>query len=277
MMQVVKSTGEKQVFNKAKLCTSLKRAGAPDQVADAVCAKVEERVTAGISTSKLYREALRYLVKENVDLAARYSLYRGIAALGPAGFLFEQYVEVVLQAHGYKTMRNMYIQGACITHEIDLVAVKDNIHYLLELKYHNQQGTKTHAPVVMYAYARLDDIALVENRKEGGKNKHMMWLITNTKFTDTAIQYARCKHIHLSGWNYPEHQGNLEDLIVSKKLYPVTVLPSINQALLNELAKRNIILAQDLATYTVVDLQKIGVAETVARKIIEEVTGLFKK
>ncbi len=275
MMQVTKSSGEKQVFNKAKLCVSLQRAGAPSTMADAVCAKVEHRITPGVSTSKVYREALRYLVKENASIAARYSLYRGIAALGPAGFVFEQYIEVVLQAHGYKTMRDVYIKGACITHEIDLVANKDTHHYLLEIKYHNEPSIKTHAPVVMYAYARLDDIAAVENKREGGMNTHSMWLITNTKFTDTAITYAKCKGIRLSGWNYPQGEGNLEDMIVSKKLYPVTVLPSVTQAVLPSLVKRNIILAQDLATYSREDLMHIGIPESSADKIIKEVTGLF--
>jgi hypothetical protein len=274
-MQIVKSTGEKQAFNKAKLCVSLKRSGAPDDMANAVCAKVEEKVTPGISTSKVYREALRYLVKEDRDVAARYSLYRGIAALGPAGFLFEQYIEVVLQAHGYKTMRDIYVKGACISHEIDLIAIKDGTQYFMELKYHNEQGIKTHVPVIMYAYARLDDLSRAQNEKAGQKYKNAMWLITNTKFTDTALQYAKCKRIRLSGWNYPD-QGGLEDMIVEKKLYPVTVLPSINQQLLVELAKRKIILAQDLATYSVSDLKKMGITETLGQKIIQEVTGLFK-
>ena len=275
MMNVIKSTGQKEPFNKTKFCTSLKRSGAPGELANAVCGRVQEKVTAGISTSKLYREALRYLVKENSEVAARYSLYRGIAALGPAGYVFEQYIEVVLQAHGFQTMRDVYIEGACIRHEIDVVAVKDNVHYLLELKYHNQSGIKTHVPVVMYAYARLDDIARSENRKEKNKHQHVMWLITNTRFTDTAIQYADCKQIRVSGWNHPK-EGNLEDLIVSKKLYPVTVLPSINQELLAQLVKRKVILAQDLATYPLADLKKLGASDALAQKVIQEVTGLFK-
>ena len=275
MVDIVKSTGGKEPFSEEKLCTSLKRAGAPEDVANAICMNMRKKVTPGISTTKLYRQALSYLVKENAEIAARYSLYRGIAALGPAGYVFEQYVEAVLQAHGFRTMRDVYVEGACVKHEIDVVAVKDNIHYLLELKYHNTQGIQTHVPTVMYAWARLEDISRAENKKEGGKNKHVMWLITNTKFTETAISYAKCKGVRLSGWNYP-HPGNLEDLIVEKKMYPVTVLPSVTSALLVEFVKRDIVLAQDLATYTVSDLKKLGVTEPVAQKIIGEVAGLFK-
>jgi hypothetical protein len=210
------------------------------------------------------------LVKENSDVAARYSLYRGIAALGPAGYVFEQYIEVVLQAHGFQTMRDVYIEGVCIKHEIDVVAIKDGVHYLLELKYHNQSGIKTHVPVVMYAFARLEDISRAEK-----KDKHVMWLITNTRFTDTAVQYAKCKQIGLSGWNYPE-EGNLEDLIVSKKLYPVTIFPSITQGMLAQFVKHKVVLAQDLATYTRADFKKMGATDALADKIIQEVNGLFK-
>ena len=275
-MDIIKSTGAKEPFNEAKLCTSLKMAGAPEDLANAICKNVRAKVTPGISSSKLHREALSYLVKEDADIAARYSLFRGIAALGPAGYLFEQYIEVVLQAYGYKTMRDTYVQGACIKHEIDIVAIKDDMHYILELKYHNSQVIKTHAPTVMYAWARLEDIAKAEEKVENHKYKHAMWLITNTKFTDTAIQYAKCKGVKMSGWNYP-HPDSLETMIVGKKMYPVTVLPSVDKDVLAVLVKKKIILAQDLATYSVDDLSKLGVAQNTAQSIVGEVQGLFKR
>jgi hypothetical protein len=274
MLDVVKATGEKEPFNRGKFCTSLQKAGAPTDVANAVCKHVEEKITPGISTSKLYREALRYLVKSNAEVAARYSLYRGVASLGPAGYVFEQYIETILQANGFRTMRDVYVQGACIKHEIDVVAIKGNEHYFVEMKYHNEPGIRTHAPAVLYAWARLEDIAQFENKKEGGGNKHFMWLITNTKFTDTAINYAKCKHLRICGWNYPQ-TGNLEEMIISKKMYPVTVLPSVTKYMLPELVKRNVILAQDLITYSIDDLKKFGLNDMQARKVAEEVRGLF--
>ena len=218
---------------------------------------------------------MRYLVREDLDIAARYSLHRGIAALGPAGFLFEQYVEAVLKAYGYTTKRDTIMQGACVQHEIDLTATKENTHYLLELKYHNEQGLKTHVNVVMYADARLMDISKIENKKEKGNFRHKMWLITNTKFTDTSIQYAHCKGIKLTGWNYP-HGDTLEDMIARKHLYPVTVLPSVSGALLAEFARERIILAQDLLPYTVQDLIRFNLSIPQAQKLFDEVRGIIK-
>lgn len=274
MVDIKKSSGQSEPFNRQKLCVSLEKAGAPRNIAQSICKHVEQKITPNISTHRIFRSALRELIKTDRDVAARYSMHRGIAALGPAGFVFEQYVEAILQAYGYRTKRNTLMKGACITHEIDVMAMKDNVHYLLELKYHNEQGIKTHVPVVMYADARLEDIAKVENRKEKGKYEHRMWLITNTKFTDTAITYAKCKRIKLTGWNYP-HDESLEDMIANKKLYPVTILPSISSEILSVLAQKQIILAQDLATYDINDLMALGMNRETATKVQTEVRGLF--
>lgn len=277
-IEVIKSTGEREVFSKQKLCSSLVKAGAPKNVADTICTRVGEKVNPGMSTNKIYREALRYLLKENRELAARYSLRRGVAALGPAGFIFEQYVEVILQAYGYKTRRNVMMKGQCVTHEVDVVAFKDNTHYMLEMKYHNETGLRTHINVVMYAYARLLDIVsgLAKKEKEP-QHHHAMWLITNTKFTDTAITYAKCKHIKLTGWDFP-HGQSLENMIVEKKLYPVTLLPNIDQKMLEILAGRNIVLAQDLVLYTESELAKLLMTDSVtAKKISLDVSMLMNE
>lgn len=274
MVTILKATGEKELFDRQKLCNSIIRSGAPEDLAFKICKRVGEKITPGISTSRIFRQALRELVKTDREVAARYSLHRGIAALGPAGFVFEQYIEAILQAYGYKTRRDTIMQGRCITHEIDLIATEGPVHYLLELKYHNESGIRTHVPVVMYADARLADISKVENKKERGRFIHRMWLITNTKFTETAIAYAKCKRIELTGWNYPAH-NSLEDMINRKKLYPVTILPSITAGMLEILAKKNIVLAQDLGTYSIADLVEIGFSEIDAAKVISEVRGIF--
>jgi hypothetical protein len=274
-MDIVKSTGEKQPFSKEKFCTSLQKAGAPATLANNICSQIEERIRPGVSTKKIYREALRYLVKNHIDVAARYSLHKGVATMGPAGFIFEKYIEIILQAYGYSTQRNLIMQGACISHEVDIIASKDSVHFLLEAKYHNELGIKTHVPTVMYADARLEDIRKAEEKRESGKFKHKMWLITNTKFTDTAIKYAQCKNLRLTGWNYPQDE-NLENIIVSRKLYPVTTLPSVTRKLLERFAEKNIILAQDLATYSIKDLMRFGISEPLAYRISNEVKGLFK-
>jgi hypothetical protein len=273
-MEIIKIDGVKEKFSPAKLCLSIRKAGAPRDVADSVCKIVEDKINPNDSTNVIFRKALKYLVKESPEVAARYSLRRGLEALGPAGFIFEQYFETVLQAYDFTTKRDVILRGKCVSHEIDVIASHATKRFLVEAKYHNVPGIKTHVDVVMYGDARLIDIVAAESAKNKKEYEYAMWIVTNTKFTDAAIQYAKCRGIRLTGWNYPRG-ASLEDIIADKKLYPVTVLPSLPSALLPALAKKNIILAQDLLTYEAADLIRMfGVAETVADSIVREVAAI---
>ena len=194
--------------------------------------------------------------------------------LGPAGFIFEQYFETVLQAYGFKTRRDVIMKGKCVTHEIDVIAEVGSKRFLVEAKYHNVPGLKTHVDVIMYADARLIDIVKNEPEKNRSKFEYAMWVVTNTKFTDASIQYAKCRGIRLTGWNYPRGES-MEDIIADKKLYPVTILPSMPKLLLPELAKRGIILAQDLLTYEAKDLARnFDVDLPTAEKLVREVAAI---
>ena len=51
------------------------------------------------------------------------------------------------------------------------------------------------------------------------------WLVTNTKFSESAVKYAKCRNMKLVGWNYPA-QGNLQDLIEECHMHPITCLNS---------------------------------------------------
>lgn len=277
-MEIIKSAGTREKFNKDKLCGSLEKAGAPADLARKVCALTEKNISAGESTAKIFRTALDYLVKEDLNLAASYGLRRAIGELGPAGFLFEQYVEIILQAYGYLTKRNVMMQGACVEHEVDVSAQKDGAHYIVEAKYRNEPGIKTHIDVVMYGDARLADIAKFE--KSAGKEKdiqsHILWLFTNTKFTEKAVVYAKCRGIKLTGWSYPTDKS-LENLILDKKIYPLTVLPSISRFDLGQFAKKGLLLAQDLLPYSAQDFSReFGLSAKDAEKISAEAEKLVK-
>jgi len=274
-IKIIKSTGEEEKFDKVKFCKSLKNAGTPTNVAQQVCDIVEADIKPGVTTSYLFRSALRQLVKHNIKVASDYNLRKGVAMLGPSGFLFEQYLEVLLRALGYRTLRNQMMQGKCVDHEIDVLAKKDNLHILVEAKYHNNTGMKTRVDVVMYAGARLRDIAAYQDKKELKKNIHKMWLFTNTKFTSKAIKYATCEDIMLTGWNYPK--GNsLHDIIESRALYPVTVLPSMDAFSREQFAKYDMMLAQDLAPYSANDLiKKFKITKNKATRISKEAKALI--
>ena len=142
-MEIIKSSGEKEVFERDKLCSSIAAAGAPADLVQKVCELVAAKIKPGDTSSEIYREAFRWLVKEDLNTAVNYSLRKALAELGPAGFVFEQYLEVLLQAYGWETKRNVQMQGECIDHEVDIFAKKDGEHRLIEAKYHHERNLKT--------------------------------------------------------------------------------------------------------------------------------------
>jgi len=274
-MEITKATGEREEFNKGKFCKSLKRSGAPDAVVSEVCDIVEQELTPGMTTSDIFRRASKYLAEKHIASAARYNTKRGIANLGPAGFVFEQFVEIIFREMGYKTARNRFVRGACVSHEIDVIAWKNNEHIVVEAKYHNQPNTKTHIDQVMYADARLMDIER-GHQKRGEKGvTHTIWLFTNTKFTSKAIRYAKCRGVRLTGWSYPGRES-LEVLVNKYSLHPVTVLPSVDKQALESLSRVNLMLVRDIAPYTAEKFaQDFHIDRDRAERIVHEASTLI--
>lgn len=273
---IVKEDGQEEPFDADKLCYSLEQSGASKKLTQQVCQAITQKITPGANTTQIYRQALGYLIKEDLEASARYRLRRAVSELGPAGFLFEQFLEAVLQAHGYETERNVVMQGRCVDHEIDVIARKGTEECFIEAKYRNDAGGKTHIDTVMYADARLIDIASHHKDKQFDEYHHQMWVVTNTKFTDKAIQYGRCRRMKLIGWNYPG-QGNLSEMIVAHNLYPITVLPSITSYEREKFADHNIILVRDLLPLGEKGLMHdIGIPPQIAERVMEEVRKLVQ-
>lgn len=273
-MEIIKASGEKEPFSKGKFCLSLKKAGAPGTLVEDVCSKIDQELKPGMTTTQIFRKASQYLMKDDLVVATNYSLKRGIAELGPAGFNFEKFLGVVIGSLGYEVKLNQMMKGRCVTHEVDLTAGKGNEHFLIEAKYHNSSGIKTHIDVAMYADARLADIAFIEEQRESTRNNHKMWLITNTEFTKTALKYGRCRNLKMTSWRGPTKEG-LKDIIIKNKLYPITMLPSVNKFAQEEFVKHNMMLARDLAPYSARDLTRIfNIDKQRAEKIIKEIQVL---
>jgi len=274
-MKIVKATGETEEFSKEKFCKSLEKAGAPKDIVGNVCDKVSRELEPGMTTTDIYRKASKYLAQKNITVAARYNTKRGVANLGPAGFVFEQFVEIVLRELGYETTRNKFVRGVCVSHEVDILAWKNGEHVIVEAKYHNQPNTKTHIDQVMYADARLMDIERAHEKRGEQGVRHTIWVFTNTKFTSKAIRYAKCRGVRLTGWNYPGKES-LEVLVNKFLLHPVTVLPSVDHYSLEQLAKANMMLARDIAPYTPEKFSRnFHIDRARAEKIVREAHALL--
>ena len=279
---VIKASGHTERFNPQKIKNTCLRSGADEELSDKIVREVRAKVYNGITKQEILQMTLRLLGKVHPVVAAKYDLKGAMLRLGPAGFAFESFFAEVLKEYGYKTKTHQMIQGSCVIHEIDAVASmlpKSGYGrarvYMIENKYHNVQGIHTGLKETLYTYARFLDLR--DGFKMGKCQKFdQPWLACNTKFSSDAEQYARCKNIRLTGWNYPVGKS-LENLILDKKIYPITVLPSIGRFNLGRFAKKGLLLARDLLPYSAQDFNReFGLPAKDAEKISAENFAIAK-
>lgn len=243
-MWIVKASGETEKFDPEKIKRTCLKAGASENLAERIAKEVKKRSYNGISTKQILQITLSILNKEKPYVAARYDLKGAMFRLGPAGFVFEHFIGEILKEYGYKTKIHNILRGNCVSHEVDVVASKENKNYMIECKYHNLSGIYTGLKEVLYTYARFLDLS--DGAKQGlCQNFNQAWLICNTKFSEDTIQYADCKGVKLTGWNYPK-DNSLDDLIEKKKLYPITMIRSLDADSLDKLASSDFVLVLDL-------------------------------
>lgn len=244
-MQVIKANGDQEVFKPSKLRNSLRRAGARKSEIDRIVETVTQNLTDGAKTQTIYSSAFSLLQKSEEPIAAKYSLRRAIFGLGPTGFPFEDFLARLFEAEGYKTKKRAHIKGKCATHEIDVAGYKPDHSFVAEAKFHMRPGIKSDLQVAMYSYARYLDLKSRAICKDDECGIDDLYVITNTKFTSSAIKYAECSGIKLLSWNYP--RGNtLQDRIERMGLYPITVLTGLSAKQKLRFLEANIILCKDI-------------------------------
>ena len=245
-VMILKASGEREVFDQEKLRASLRHAGATEEATEEVLAHILQELRDDMTTSEIYQHAFSVLQKISKPIARSYSLRRAVMDLGPSGFPFEDFIAEVLKTKGFKCKTRQTVLGGCVPHEVDVVAYNEKKLVMVEAKFHNELGTKSDLKVALYVKARFDD--LEENVfSYGGIDRHITdcWLITNTKFSSTAIHYGVCKNLTMIGWNYPE-KGNLQNMIENEALHPITCLDSLSLADKKTLLGRRIVLCSDI-------------------------------
>ncbi len=219
MVFITKYDGRREEFDPEKVRQSCLRSGASKELTNEVMDYVAKRIYNGMPTKILMKLVYGRLNREEVHIARRYHLKEAIADLGPEGYEFEFYITHLLRFSGYQTVHSPEpkIQGKLVDHEIDVFAEKVGERAIIECKHHFQSHTYTGLEVPLVQWARFEDI------NNNGLKMTSAWIITNTKFSDYAIRYAKGKGIKLVGWNYPLGNG-LERLIEASKAYPLTML-----------------------------------------------------
>jgi hypothetical protein len=254
---VIKANGEEEEFNKEKISSSLLKAGANPELAASTTSDIEKKFTNYTNTDEIYHNTLGNLRKVEPKVALKYTLKRAIMDLGPAGFVFERYISKILNQYGYSTEVDKIISGFCVDHEIDIIAEKINERFMVECKYHNLVGIHCDVKITLYINSRFLDIEKVDSSKiNNEKAFSQAWLFTNTKCTDDAIKYANCVNQKITAWNYPKDE-NLQYLIESKKLYPVTILSTISGPQKDILFNAGILTVNELSGYQTNDLANL--------------------
>jgi len=274
-ISITKASGERALFSEAKLRLSLQKAGASDGAIESIFEKVTGELHDGMTTKQIYSRAFSYLRHSDRSTAGRYHLRTALMELGPSGHPFEQFIGKLLEAEGFRTEVAIVARGRCISHELDVVAHKNNEHIMVECKFHNRPGTKSDAKVALYVQARFEDIEKRwKTQPEHGTKLHGVWLVTNTKLTSDATDYAACVHMHALGWNYPA-RGSLQELVERYGLHPVTCLTLLNRLQKQELIRERLVLCKDLLGSQGV-LQKVVGTKARAEEILREVRELTK-
>ncbi len=274
-ISVRKASGELEPFSEEKLYHSLHHSGANDLLIKWVMDQIRSKLSEGISTRRIYKEAFKLLRSKTGALAARYSLKQAIMELGPTGFPFEKFVGELLKHLGYNTLTGQIIQGKCVTHEVDVVAWNDNMQLMIECKYHNTPGNICSVQVPLYIQSRFLDVKSTwERMPENNEKNYQGWVVTNTRFSGDASTYGRCAGLHLVGWDYPR-VGSLKEMVENTLIFPITVLSGLNKKQKQTLIEQDIILCSDLAKDTSV-LQLLALPEKSIKKIEREVKEILK-
>lgn len=268
VLYVTKADGTSEPFREEKVIASLVRAGASREDASAIAARIIGRMKSGQTTSAIYAAAFAELRKAARPIAARYSLRRALHDLGPTGFPFEDFVGELFRAEGYRVEVRKTLSGACVPHEVDVFATREDRCMIAELKFHNRPGFKTDVKTALYVEARYHDI----KSGAGACTIDAHALVTNTKFTDQAIAYGECVGLTLISFSYPRG-GSLLDLMDKHRLYPVTALTTLTNAEKARLLESGTVAARTLTERPEV-LRSSGIARGKHARVCDEVTAL---
>lgn len=268
-MKIKKYSGDLVEFDRSRLRHSLERSGAPEDLISKVVENVEAKLVDGMTTREIYSMAFSLLRKHARPSAARYNLKRALLQFGPSGFPFEKFIAHLLDLKGFKTQTGQMVPGHCVSHEVDVIAEKEQKHFMVECKFHGDQARKCDVKIPLYIQSRFKDIEKEWRKRSGHETKfHQGWLVTNTRFTTDAIQYGQCMELHLMSWDYPV--GNsLKDWIDETGAHPVTSLTTLTGREKKALLDKGIVLCRHLCESTTV-LDVIGISQTRRKKILQE-------
>ena len=266
---VTKMSGEKVLFDEKRFRNSLKRSNADPDTIEEVVEKIKTELYDLIPTKEIYRMAFSMLRKKAGSSASRYKLKRAILELGPSGFPFEKYVSELLKFRNYQTRVGEIIKGHCVSHEIDIVAEKEDRHLIIECKFHSDQHRFCDVKVPLYIHSRFKDVETELRKKKEFQDKTILGgLVTNTRFSGDALQYGQCMGMFMLSWDHPGEKS-LKSIIDQSGLHPLTSLLTITMEEKHQLLTRGIVLCKSLIDNPSI-LKNLNISASRMKKILQE-------
>lgn len=269
-LKITKSSGEQQLFSIHKLVRSLRSAGAEEASVAQIVADVERWITPGVTTKQIYRRAHAMLHRKE-KRTFRYRLKQSILELGPTGYPFELLVGEIYKRQDWEVQVGQVLQGASITHEMDVIATNATQQYLIECKYHKDQGKQVSIQVPLYVRARVNDI--IEHRQalpEYAGLQFVAGVATNTRFSDDSMHYSEHADVRLLSWDYPAGHA-LKDLIERYHIYPITILKDLSFKDKQYLLNHKVVLCYQLCENPSV-LDALGMSRRKRNAVLKELS-----
>lgn len=243
-LYVKKANGSKQLFEKEKIIKTCLRMGANRDIANKIAEKIESEIYDGISTENILDRILFLLKEHSTVIKHLLDLRKGLSLMHSKSE-FELFVRTLLSENGYEVTPNLILSGRCVEHEVDCIAIKDGVSCLVEAKHHSNYHKPTGLDESRIVRAVLEDVI------EGFETRRTKWkidsamIVTNTRFSEHAIKYGKCRNILQIGWSFPPFHG-LQDMIEEKKLHPITCLKSLRKKTREKLVSAGIITLKQL-------------------------------
>ena len=141
-IEIIKASGEKELFSPSKLRASLSKSGADKTVIESILNTVQRELYPGITTREIYNRAYTLLRRDQSVYASKYKLKKAIYELGPTGYPFEKFIGEILRFSGYNVQIGQVVDGFCVSHEVDVLADKGNEVVMIECKFHSDRTKK---------------------------------------------------------------------------------------------------------------------------------------
>jgi hypothetical protein len=266
---VMKADGTLQLFDREKVVRTCLRMGVSRGIAEEVAREVENRLYDGIPTRKILQMTFTLLRRHKPTIRHLLDLRKGLSLMDSKPE-FETFVQVLLAHNGFEVSPNTLVAGRCGTHEVDAIARKDGVTFFVEAKHHVNYHTPTGLDESRIARAILEDVM---EGFELGKNSLKIdraMIVTNTRYSEHAMHYGKCRNILQIGWNSPADLS-LQNMIEEKNLYPLSCLRGLKKETKAKLVSSGIVLMKQLFEENLLTLaRKTEVQKETLKQIIEK-------